>query len=158
MPQFRVLVHGENFVLLHGVRGEDPHAIRMGFFTNRFIDSEGDYPGLGAISKCFTEIKSILSPVNEDAEEDHPFLAIQQIWPVDSPLCDEDQGYVQGIFLYPEDKEAHHQWVIANFKSASKPHQGKQYRKIERPEELDDDLAHSEQPSEQVEGQNDAAA
>lgn len=129
MPQYRVLIHGENFLLLHGVKGDDAHPIKMGFFTNRFLESATDYPSPMSISKSLTEIRELLTPVND--EEDPPMLMIQEIWPVDVPLCVEDQQYVQGLFLYPEDKDAHHRWVMANFKAASRPHQGKRYRRIE---------------------------
>jgi hypothetical protein len=131
VSHYRVLLHGRNFLLLHGVRGEADHAIKMGFYTNRFIESPGQSISPALLNQIIEDVRAKVYPVNP--EDDPPEIMIDQIWPISEQETIEQAGadvaqHVQGLFLYPEDKKAHRRWVLANFRVASRLHSGRRYR------------------------------
>jgi hypothetical protein len=128
MPKFRILVNGSNFAMLHEVKGEADHPIRMGFYTNRYIETQGQELSPFQLNAMFQEIKSKLYTVNDP--EDPPEVRVEEIWLVDEAEPEVDDGG-QGYYLYPEDKDAHLKWVMATYRVANKPHLGKRYRVLQ---------------------------
>lgn len=130
MPKCRILIHGQNYLIPHAVRGAQDIPIKTGFYTNRFIDRTISNLSPMMLSDMLDEVGTHFSPVNDP--EDPPRLVIEKIWEIDEVDNLDNYEFVQDFFIYPEDKPTHRKWVLTKFKLATQQHSGKKYRRQER--------------------------